>query len=272
MSILEVKNLKVIDKKNNEEIVKGVSFNLEKNMCLGIVGESGSGKSLTTKAILGLLNKNLNVEGHAIFNEDIDLLNIRNEELRIIRGQKICMILQDAMSSFDPLYTIGYQMIETLVENKGCSKQSAKKVSIEALEKMMINNPNEVIKKYPHQLSGGMLQRCMIALALSMEPEIIIADEPTTALDSINQREVVEEFKRLREISGTSLIFISHDLGVVQSLAQDILVMKKGEQIEYGCAKEIFFNPKHEYTKYLINTRIELTKSFNESMKKEVVV
>ena len=183
------------------------------------------------------------------------------------------MILQDAMSSFDPLYTIGYQKIETLVENKNVSKYDAKKIAIDALEKMFINDPEEVIKKYPHQLSGGMLQRCMIAIAMTMEPDIIIADEPTTALDSINQREVVEEFKRLREVTGTSLIFISHDLGVVQHLAQDLLVMKNGVQVEYGKAKEVFSNPKHEYTKYLIDTRLELTESFIKSMeKKEVAV
>jgi nickel transport system ATP-binding protein len=159
-------------------------------------------------------------------------------------------------------------MIETLVENKSMSKSEAEKISIEALEKLMINEPKEVIKKYPHQLSGGMLQRCMIAIALSMNPDIIIADEPTTALDSINQREVVEEFKSLRKVTGTSLIFISHDLGVVQHLAENILVMKNGEQVEYGKAKDVFSNPKHEYTKYLINTRLELTKYFIKSMNK----
>ena len=178
------------------------------------------------------------------------------------------MILQDAMSAFDPLYTVGYQMIETLVENKNLSKKEAKKVSIKTLEKMNINDPQEVVKKYPHQLSGGMLQRCMIALSLSMEPDIIIADEPTTALDSINQREVVEVFKRLRNTTGTSLIFISHDLGIVKYLAQDILVMNNGEQVEYGSGKDIFTNPKSHYTKYLINARLELTDTFNKSVNK----
>lgn len=272
MSLLDIKELKVIDKQTKEEIVKGVRFSLKKNTCLGIVGESGSGKSMTTKAILGLINQNLKTEGIAIFDGNIELLKASREDLRKIRGQRMCMILQDAMSAFDPLYTIGYQMIETLVENKRMSKSEAEKISIGALEKMLINEPKEVIKKYPHQLSGGMLQRCMIAIALSMSPDIIIADEPTTALDSINQREVVEEFKRLREVTGTSLIFISHDLGVVQHLADEILVMRKGEQVEYGNAKDVFSNPKHEYTKYLVDTRLELTKSFSKSMSKEVAV
>lgn len=265
MSLLEVKNLSVEDIKTNEVIVSDVSFKLNPNTCLGIVGESGSGKSMTARAILGLTNPWLKVTGSAEF-DSIDLLRAKGDTIRKIRGSRICMILQDAMSAFDPLCTIGYQMFETLCENKNISKKEAEKLSIEALEKMCINDPEQVIKKYPHQLSGGMLQRCMIALAVTMKPDIIIADEPTTALDSINQREVVEEFKRLREITGTAIIFISHDLGVVQHLAQDILVMKDGKCVEYGNANKIFRNPEQEYTKYLIDTRLELTDSFRKSM------
>ena len=178
------------------------------------------------------------------------------------------MILQDAMSAFDPLYTIGYQMIETLVENKSITKKEAKQESIKALNKVMINEPEEVIKKYPHQLSGGILQRCMIAIAMAIEPDIIIADEPTTALDSINQKEIVEQFKSLRKFIGTSLIFISHDLGIVKHLAQDLLVMKDGTQVEYGNASQIFKKPKHKYTQYLIDTRLELNNSFIKYMSK----
>ena len=164
-------------------------------------------------------------------------------------------------------------MIETLVENKNMSKQEAKQKAIKALDKVLINEPEEVIKKYPHQLSGGMLQRCMIAIAITMEPDIIIADEPTTALDCINQKEVIQQFKTLREFTGTSLIFISHDLGIVQHLAQDILVMKDGIQVEYENASQIFKNPKDKYTKYLIDTRLQLTEPFIKSMyKKEEVI
>ena len=265
MSLLEVKNLSIEDIRNNEVIVSNVSFELKSNTCLGIVGESGSGKSMTTKAILGLTNPWLKVTGSAKF-KDIELLKANSDTIRKIRGKSICMILQDAMSAFDPLYTVGYQMIETLCENINVSKKEAEEISVDALEKMCINEPEQVIRKYPHQLSGGMLQRCMIALAMAMKPDIIIADEPTTALDSINQREVVEEFKRLREITGTSVVFISHDLGVVQHLAQEILVMKDGKCLEYGKASEVFKNPKHEYTKYLIDTRLKLTDSFRKSM------
>lgn len=265
--ILELKNVVVNDPRSNEVIVHGLSFIVRKNTCLSIVGESGSGKSITTKAILGLTNPWLKISGTAKY-KGKNLIGLKQSELRKIRGKNICMIPQDAMTSFDPLYTIGYQMIETFVENLGISKEESKKLAIESLDKMLINNPEEVIKKYPHQLSGGMLQRCMIAIAIAMKPDIIIADEPTTALDSINQREVVEEFKRLRDVTGTSLIFISHDLGVVQSLADDILVMKNGECVEYGTAKKIFENPQHEYTKYLIDTRVSLTESFIKAMEK----
>ncbi|NMM63421.1 ABC transporter ATP-binding protein [Clostridium sp. P21] len=265
MSLLEVKNISVEDVKTKEEIVSNVSFKLESNTCLGIVGESGSGKSMTAKAILGLTNPWLKVSGSVKF-DNMDLLKVKGDTIRKIRGKRICMILQDAMSAFDPLYTIGYQMIETLCENTNVSKKEAESLSVDALEKMCINEPEQVVKKYPHQLSGGMLQRCMIALSMSMKPDIIIADEPTTALDSINQREVVEEFKRLREVAGTAIIFISHDLGVVQYLAQDILVMKNGKCVEYGNASKVFKNPEHEYTKYLIDTRLELTDSFRKAM------
>ena len=265
--IRELENVVVKDPRSNEVIVHGSSFVVSKNKCLSIVGESGSGKSMTTKAILGLTNPWLKISGSAKY-KGKNLIGLKQSELRKIRGKNICMIPQDAMTSFDPLYTIGYQMIETFVENLGISKEESKKLAIESLDKMLINNPEEVIKKYPHQLSGGMLQRCMIAIAIAMKPDIIIADEPTTALDSINQREVVEEFKRLRDVTGTSLIFISHDLGVVQSLADDILVMKNGECVEYGTAKKIFENPQHEYTKYLIDTRVSLTESFIKAMEK----
>ena len=265
--ILELEIVVVKDPRSNEVIVHGSSFVVSKNKCLSIVGESGSGKSMTTKAILGLTNPWLKISGSAKY-KGKNLIGLKQSELRKIRGKNICMIPQDAMTSFDPLYTIGYQMIETFVENLGISKEDSKTRAIESLDKMLINHPEEVIKKYPHQLSGGMLQRCMIAIAIAMKPDIIIADEPTTALDSINQREVVEEFKRLRDVTGTSLIFISHDLGVVQSLADDILVMKNGECVEYGTAKKIFENPQHEYTKYLIDTRVSLTESFIKAMEK----
>ena len=263
MNLLEVKDLTITDSKNGEVIVEKNNFILKNNSCLGIVGESGSGKSMTVKAILGLTNPWLKITGSAVFDGQ-ELVGLKGNTLRKIRGRRICMIPQDAMTSFDPL--------DTFVENLGLSKEQSKELAINSLGKMLIREPEQVILKYPHQLSGGMLQRCMIAIALAMEPDIIIADEPTTALDSINQKEVVEEFVRLRELTKTSLIFISHDLGVVQHLATELLVMKDGICVESGPAEKIFRNPSDEYTKYLIDTRIHLTESFIQSMKKEEVM
>jgi nickel transport system ATP-binding protein len=265
VSLLAVSNLSVRDVRNDEVLVKNIDFEVEAHMCLGIVGESGSGKSVVCKSLLGLASPWLEVNGRVNF-DGVNLLTAKSEILRQIRGKRICMILQDAMTAFDPLYTIGYQMIETLCENTEHNKRSAEAAAMEALRTMNIHEPAAVLKKYTHQLSGGMLQRCMIALAIILKPAIIIADEPTTALDSINQREVVEEFQRLKEITGTAVIFISHDIGVVQHLAQQVLVMRNGERIEYGTAKQIFNNPQHEYTRYLVDARIALTKSFGEAM------
>lgn len=262
-----MKNLTITDKSTKEVIVKDVSFSLERNCCMGIVGESGSGKSLTSKAIVGLMSPSLKVDGSVQFDGQ-NLLQMKSNEMREIRGSRICTILQDAMSAFDPLYTIGYQIKETLCEKLAVSKTAAEKIAIIELEKMLIKDPKQVLKKYPHQLSGGMLQRCMIAIAMAVKPDIIIADEPTTALDSISQNEVVLEFQRLRKELDTAVIFISHDLGVIQKLAQYVLVMKEGKQVEYGKVEDVFTQPKHEYTKYLVNTRVQLTKSFAEAMKK----
>jgi len=269
-NILEVENLIVTDMRDQDEIVHSISFELKKNSCLGIVGESGSGKSITAKAILGLTNPWLKSEGTVKYlgkNHCTDVLKLDPNSLRVIRGQHICMILQDAMSAFDPLDPIEKQMRETFMENLKVSKLQARNMAVESLKLMNINDPDQVMKKYPHQLSGGMLQRCMIATALAMKPDIIVADEPTTALDSINQREVVGEFQRLRELTGTALIFISHDLGVVQHLSDQLLVMKDGERVEYGDAKTIFSNPQHEYTKHLIATRLKMSQSFRKAMK-----
>lgn len=265
MSLLNVSGLTVRDVQSGELLVNKVAFDLQANTCLGIVGESGSGKSVTCKALIGLLNPWLKAEGNVRFS-GISLLDAPEEQLRQIRARRICMILQDAMTAFDPLYTMGDQMVESLCETMAWDKRQAKSVALEALEKMCLREPAGVMKKYPHQLSGGMLQRCMTALALAVKPDIVIADEPTTALDSINQREVVEEFCRLQEITGTAIIFVSHDLGVVEMLAQQVLVMKNGESVEYGEAAQVFSNPQHAYTRYLVDTRIALTKPFRDAM------
>lgn len=269
MELLKVENLTVVDRVNHEVLVENIHFTLEENRCLGIVGESGSGKSVSCKAILGLLSDTLKVTGSAKYRGN-ELIGMSQEELRKVRADHITMVMQDAMSAFDPLYTIGFQMVETLMEVRGMSKREAYEESIRVLNMMKMAEPSWVMKKFPHQLSGGMLQRCMIGLALALKPHIIVADEPTTALDSINQREVVESFLRLRREEGVSLIFISHDLGVVQCLADDLMVMCGGKQVESGSAKEIFRHPKEEYTRYLIRTRLEMTENFRRAMKGEM--
>lgn len=270
LALLTVNNLTITDTRTKEVIVDDISFHLEPGSCLGIVGESGSGKSMTVKGLLGLVSPWLHVTGSTSFNH-VDLLQLNGSARRKIRGQRICMILQDAMSAFNPLYTIGQQMRETLCENLGVSKREAEGISSTELDKMGIKDSKVVMKKYPHELSGGMLQRCMIAITLAIQPEIIIADEPTTALDTINQKEVIQEFKRMREELGISVIFISHDLGVIQQLAQSVLVMKDGKYVEHGKVEDIFQRPRQAYTKYLINTRVQLTKPFVAAIGKENV-
>lgn len=246
-------------------LINNISFEVEPHSCLGIVGESGSGKTIACKSILGLTSPWLEVTGDAQF-DGINLLIAKGERVRHIRGKRICMVLQDSMTAFNPLYTMGSQMVEVLCEKREYQKKTAQEESIKALCRMHIHEPENVLKKYAHQLSGGMLQRCMIALAMALEPDIIIADEPTTALDSINQLEVIRNFKLLQGITGMALIFISHDLGVVQQLAQHLLVMQRGEQVEYGSAEQIFTSPQHEYTRHLVNTRRALTRSFRQAM------
>ena len=243
MSLLEVRGLTVRDALTGALIVRDVHFCLEPGTCLGVVGESGSGKSLTCLALLGLAPPSLRVS-----------------------GKRIAMIVQQPMTAFDPLYSMGAQLLETLRATTSVfSEKESRGRIVETLEMMHIHNPSDMLKKYPYQLSGGMLQRCMIAVALLLRPDIIIADEPTTALDSMNQREVVAQFHWIRERFGTSLILVSHDLGVVRQLAQEVLVMKDGVGVEYGGA-ELFSAPRHPYTRYLVDTRATLSKAFERVM------
>lgn len=270
LALLTVNNLTITDTRTKDVIVDNISFQLEHNSCLGIVGESGSGKSMTVKGLLGLVPPWFKVTGSTNFKQ-MDILQLKKAALRKIRGRRICMILQDAMSAFDPLYTIGQQMQETLCEHLRISKQEARKISLMELKRVQITGPDIVLEKYPHQLSGGMLQRCMIAITIALKPDIIIADEPTTALDTINQKEVITEFQRLREELGIAVIFISHDLGVIQQLAQSVFVMKDGKGVEHGSVDDVFQRPQQPYTKHLINTRIQLTNPFTQAIGKDSI-
>ncbi|WP_211088862.1 ABC transporter ATP-binding protein [Desulfovibrio desulfuricans] len=263
-TVLEVRDLRVVQRAGGQPLVHGVSFTLAAGACLGIVGESGSGKTLTCRSLMGLLPPTLAGDGGAIFN-GIDLVHAPAEQLRQLRGSKIAMVLQQPMTAFDPLYTMGVHFRETLAAHGAYSPAQADALAVAMFGRVRLEAPREILRSYPHELSGGMLQRCMIALALALEPQLIIADEPTTALDAETQFEVVQRFQELRVQCNTSMIFVSHDLGVVQRLADAVLVMKDGRCVEYGPAETVFNEPQHEYTQYLIRTRLALTRGF-ESM------
>ncbi len=267
MNILSVKDLKVTfkGKRKTSELVKGVSFDIEKGECLCIVGESGSGKTMTMKAIVGLLDHNFEISGSAILG-DMDLLNSSKEELRKVRGKRMTMVLQNPMVCFDRLYRIGFQMKETFEEHTDWSKEEIHRQCIDTLAKMQLPDPEEVMKKYPHQLSGGMLQRIMIGIALTLNPDILIADEPTTAIDSVTQYEIMKEFIKLKE-SGVTMIFITHDLAVASLISNRVVVMNKGKIVDEGTFEEIKENAKDEYTKQLVHQKKLVVQAFKNSMR-----
>ena len=254
MKVLEVKDLKIWDIRDDSVIVENVSFEVEKGKCLAIVGESGSGKSMSVKSVNRIHEPWIITEG-SIRYKDRDILSLSEKEMNDLRGKSVFVIFQDSMSSFDPSMKIGRYVGEILCRNLNIRSDEAKAKMISNMKKVSLKDPEEVLSKYPHQLSGGMLQRIIISIALSLEPELLIADEPTTALDTITQYEVVDEFKKLVDENNISMIFISHDLGVVKKLADDIVVMRCGHVMERGSAKDIFENSKDEYTRFLVETR-----------------
>ena len=253
MSLLEVRDLTVRDSLTGALIVRDVHFCLERGTCLGVVGESGSGKSLTCLALLGLAPPSLRVSGSVRFG-GIDLLQAGRETVRGIRGKRIAMIVQQPMTAFDPLYSMGAQLLETLrATTSAFSEKESRGRIVEALEMMHIHNPLDVLKKYPYQLSGGMLQRCMIAVALLQRPDIIIADEPTSALDVSVRLQVLGLLDDLVQSRGLGLIFISHDINLVRSFCDRVLVMYAGRVVESIAAKDLD-NARHPYTQGLINS------------------
>ena len=269
--LLKVEDISVFLKEKNKKryLIENISFELKEGECLGVLGESGSGKSLTCKSIMGLLdNKTFFTEGSAIYNGK-NLLESKSEELRKLRGKEIAMILQNPMTCFDPLYTIGYQITETFTEHTTLSIQEIKKKSIEILERMQLKNPEDILSKFPHQLSGGMLQRIMIGLALAMNPKFIIADEPTTAIDAITQFEIIKEFQKIKENSKVGIIFISHDLGVISEIADYVIVMNKGKIVSQGKKDKIFSQTNDEFTKMLIEKKLAVMNRYKEIMRGE---
>ncbi|CAI3200336.1 ABC transporter ATP-binding protein [Clostridium neonatale] len=248
--LLEVKNLKTEFKTNVEQVhaVRGVSFYLDKGEALGIVGESGCGKSVTMMSIMRLLADNGKIADGQIYFDGKDISKAKDSEMDSIRGNDIGMIFQDPMTSLNPVFTIGDQLMEPLLKHRGMKKEEAKKQAINMLKLVGIPSPEKRMKQYPHEFSGGMRQRAMIAMSLICEPKLIIADEPTTALDVTIQAQILDLMKDLKDKLNTSIILITHDLGVVADLCSRINVMYGGIVVETGTTEDIFYRPKHPYT------------------------
>ena len=248
--LLEVKNLETSFETSAGEVhaVRGVSFDLEKGEALGIVGESGCGKSVTMMSIMRLLADNGRLAGGEIFFNGKDISNVKESEMETIRGNDIGMIFQDPMTSLNPVYTIGDQLMEPLLKHRKISKAEAKKDAINMLGLVGIPSPEKRMKQYPHEFSGGMRQRAMIAMSLICAPKLIIADEPTTALDVTIQAQILDLMKELKQKLDTAIILITHDLGVVADVCTRINVMYGGIIVETGTTEDIFYRGKHPYT------------------------
>ncbi|APD06716.1 phosphonates import ATP-binding protein PhnC [Flavobacteriaceae bacterium UJ101] len=253
MSFLEVKNLSIRFDQNT--VLKNVSFSLKKKQILGLVGESGSGKSLTSYAITGLLPKSAIIDTGEIIFKGEDLLKKTSKELRPLLGKEIAMIFQEPMTSLNPSLTCGEQVLEAILLHENITKTNAKQKVIKLFEQVLLPTPERIFKSYPHQLSGGQKQRVMIAMALSCNPSLLIADEPTTALDVTVQKEILSLLKKLQQERDMSVIFISHDLGVIKELCDDVIVLFKGNIVEKNTVENIFSNPESDYTKGLIACR-----------------
>lgn len=254
--ILDVNNLEINfhTYAGDVKAIRNVSFHLDKGETLAIVGESGSGKSVTTKSLMGLLANNAEVVGGSIIFHGEDILKKSEKQMQGIRGKDIAMIFQDPMTSLDPTMKIGRQIAEPLMKHKNVEKKKALAQALEILKLVGIDNAEKRINEYPHQFSGGQRQRIVIAIALVCYPEILIADEPTTALDVTIQAQILDLMKELQQKIETSIIFITHDLGVVAGMADRVAVMYAGQIIEYGSVDEIFYNPQHPYTWGLLNS------------------
>ncbi len=256
MSLLEVRNLQTSFFTDAGEVkaVNGVSFKVEKGKVLGIVGESGSGKSVTAYSIMQILADSGQIVGGSIKYKDTELVGADRQTLKDVRGNKISIIFQDPMTSLNPVFTIGNQLIEAILLHTNRNKKEAIDRALQMIELVGINDPKKRLKQYPHELSGGMRQRIMIAMALACEPDILIADEPTTALDVTIQAQILELMIKLKEELGMAIIMVTHDLGVIVQMCDEVIVMYAGKVCERGTVDQIFYNPKHEYTKGLLKS------------------
>lgn len=253
--LLEVKDLDVgfETPEGRVHAVNNLSFSLEAGSSLALVGESGSGKTQTVMSILGLLAENGQVSGQALFKGQ-DLLQMSSQELNLHRGNEIAMIFQDPMTSLNPYLRLDRQMTEVVVHHRGLKKSEAMVLAVEMLRAVQIPDPERIIHQYPHELSGGMRQKVMVAMGLLSEPELLIADEPTAALDVTVQVQITHLMSALREKSNTAIILISHDLGIVAGLCDRVLVMYAGEAVECGSVEQVYYDPKHPYTQGLLKS------------------
>jgi len=253
--ILDVKNLQVSlpTPNGNLRAVRGIDLQVNKGEMLCIVGESGCGKSMTSMALMGLLPKRAEVTAEAMHFDGMDLLSLSKKERNQVRGMRMSMIFQEPMTSLNPSYTLGNQLCEGIIKHKKVSKDEAKKRAVYLLERAGVPYPEKRLDQYPHQLSGGLRQRVMIAMALLCEPDLIIADEPTTALDVTIQAQILRLIRELQQEFGTAVIFITHDLGVVARIADRVAVMYAGQVVETASAQDLFADPQHPYTKGLLN-------------------
>ncbi len=256
MTLLEVKDLRTSFFTDAGEVkaVDGVSFRLDRGKVLGIVGESGSGKSVTAYSIMQILAPTGKIVGGSVKLDGQELVNAGEKVMHTVRGNKVSIIFQDPMTSLNPTYTVGHQLMEAILLHTKRNKQQAHERALEMLRLVNVNEPEKRMKQYPFELSGGMRQRVMIAMALACEPDILIADEPTTALDVTIQAQILDLMRDLQRQLGMAIIMITHDLGVVAQMCDEVIVMYAGSICEQGTADEIFYNPRHEYTKGLMRS------------------
>ena len=255
--MLQVENLSISFGKN--KVLDNISFTIKKNQIVGLVGESGSGKSISSLAIMGLLPNSAETSGSIIF-KSTDLLTFSNQKFQKIRGKDIAMIFQEPMSSLNPTLTCGYQVVEILQQHTNFSKKETKEEVINLFKKVKLPRPEQLYNSYPHEISGGQKQRVMIAMAIACKPKLLIADEPTTALDVTVQKEIILLLKELQKENEMSILFITHDLALVSEIADEVIVMFKGNIIEQGTAKTVLTNPEENYTKALINSKPNIKK------------
>ena len=268
--VLDVKNLKTVFLTRGGEVhaVNSVSFDLRPGELLGVVGESGSGKSVTMMSLLGLLpSPPAEVRDGTVMLGERNLLTIDDEAMRKVRGGEVGFVFQDPMTSLNPVFNVGFQIMEPLRTHMGMSRRQARDRAVELLEIVGIPDARRRLKDYPHQFSGGMRQRVMIAIALACDPKVLIADEPTTALDVTIQAQILELVKDLRQKLGMAIIWITHDLGVIAGIADRVLVMYGGQVVEQGPVRELFANPAHPYTRALLQTMPKLHGARNDKLR-----